>query len=179
VSDTPRDPEQGLIARCLDGDDAAWRALVARYQSLVYSVIRLYFRESAAADDLFQEVCVELYRRLDTIRDLRALPAWLITVTRRKCGQAIGSASDWHAVEADTIAEVDKHIPAIERRFWIEQGMADLGPRDRMLIDALYLDPDQPSYEEIAKRLSMPVSSIGPTRARCLEKLRQRMSELA
>lgn len=143
-----------------------------RYQALIYSIARLYFRPGSA-DDIFQEVCMELYRRLDTLHDVQSLPAWLITVTRRKCANAIGRTADFEEIEVDTLPVVDQRIPEIENRFWIERSLAVLSDRERSLIQALYFDSDQPSYAEIAARLGMPVASIGPTRARCLEKLRK------
>lgn len=165
--------ERALVSRCLSGDADGWHELVLLYQSLIYSVARIHFRDPSLADDIFQDVCLELYRRLETIRDVQALPAWLITVTRRKSQQALDNSPEWSDVDADNIALMDQRVAAIEKRFWIEQALNQLSARDRRLIEALYFDPNQPSYEEIASRLNMPVASIGPTRARCLEKLRK------
>ena len=116
---------------------------------------------------------MELFRRLDTINDLQSLPAWLITVTRRKCSQAIGRLADHEDVDAHDLSTVDRRLRAVEERFWIERAMDQLSERERQLIAALYFDADQPSYSEISTRLDIPVASIGPTRARCLEKLRK------
>jgi len=160
-----------LVELCLSGDKAAWEALVRRYQRLIYSVSRAYFR-NVVADDVFQDVCLELYRHLETIRDVRSLPSWLITVTRRTCGKALANISDWEEVDAESLADIDQKIPAIENRFWLEQVLSSLSERDRELITCLYLDPDQPTYAEISEKLQIPVASIGPTRARSLEKLR-------
>lgn len=163
--------DTALVKRCLAGDSTAWETLVMRYQRLIYSVARAYFR-NGIADDVFQDVCLELYRRLDTVRDVQSLPAWIITVTKRICGKALANISDWEDVDSESLANIDKKIPAIENRFWLEQVLDTLSNRDRDLIECLYLDPDQPSYAEIADKLDIPVASIGPTRARSLEKLR-------
>ena len=165
--------EATLVSRCLSGEAAAWQEIVLRYQRLIYSVARLHFRNPAIADDVFQDVCLELYRRLDSIRDVKALPAWLITVTRRKCAKALKDRLEWTDVDAENMPVIEQKIAAVEKRFWIEKALTRLSDRDQALIEALYFDPDQPSYEDIASRLKMPVSSIGPTRARCLEKLRK------
>lgn len=162
-----------LVASCLAGDQKAWVSLVSRYENLVYSVIRLHFRASRAADDVFQDVWLEVYKNLHSVRDLQALPAWIITVTRRNCSKAL-SQTDWSFIEAETLPEVDERLPAIENRFWLEKAMQDLSDRDRVLIHALYLDPDQPSYQEISTKLDIAVASIGPTRSRCLEKIRRK-----
>jgi RNA polymerase sigma factor (sigma-70 family) len=161
-----------LVSQCLRGDAGAWKALVTRYENLIYSVARVHFRESAAADDVFQDVCTELYRRLETIEDIQALPKWLITVTRRKSRQAMTRA-EWSDMDPSDIATSDQQVTAVEHRFWIEQALGQLSDREQKLIEALYLDPAQPTYLQISERLDMPVASIGPTRARCLKKLRQ------
>lgn len=165
--------DKALIAKCLAGDGASWAQLIERYQRLIYSIARVYFRGNAA-DDVFQDVCLELYKQLDAIRDVQSLPAWLITVTRRACNKALSNNRDWQDIEDANLSEADKRITAIEDRFWLEQAMTDLSERDSQLIHSLYFDPQQPSYDDIAERLNMPVASIGPTRARILKKLKER-----
>src|SRR5438105_2106291 len=73
-----------LIGRCLDGDQAAWRELVQKYQRLVYSVARTVCPQTEDVPDVFQQVWMELYQQLSALRHIEALPAWLITVTKRK-----------------------------------------------------------------------------------------------
>ncbi|MFN3236829.1 MAG: RNA polymerase sigma factor [Pseudomonadales bacterium] len=164
--------DRELVAKCLAGDESAWHKLIDRYQKLIYSVARIYFK-SGAADDVFQDVCLELYKHLDSVRDIQSLPAWLITVTKRACQKAMNKINDWQDIEEANLSEVDKRITAIEQRFWLEQVIGILSDRDSQLIQALYLDPAQPSYEEISTQLNIPTSSIGPTRARILKKLRE------
>lgn len=168
-----RDDDETLVQLCLAGDQRAWRLLVLKYQRLIYSIARAWFHDRELADDVFQEVCVQLLRRLNTLQDVKALPAWLITVTRRQCSKL--QAEDKNRSETDSdlesIAAKDRRITQIEDRFEIERAMKRLSKREQALIQALYLDPGQPSYAEIAERLGMPEASIGPTRARCLKKL--------
>src|SRR3989442_13048642 len=73
-----------LIERCIKGDQAAWKALVTRYQRLIYSVAHLLCPAEEEASDIFQQVWLELYQQLGELRSVEALPAWLITVTRRR-----------------------------------------------------------------------------------------------
>ena len=164
-----------LVKQCRQGDESAWQTLVERYQRLVYSIIRLHFHESGTADDIFQDVWMELFKRLDSITDDQALPAWLMTVTRRKCSQAIGRV-DWQDIDVDTLETVDQRMPSIENRFWIDQAMSVLNEKEHTLIQLLYLG-DSLSYEEVSVRLDMPVASIGPTRARALQKLKSAFEE--
>ena len=174
-----RDTDHALVRLCLSGDERAWRALVMKYQRLIYSVTRAYFRDDEIADDVFQDVCAELLRRLETLRDVQALPAWLMTVTRRRCSQMYAQRLDAADgdMQPDHLAGVDRRIHQIEQRFSIERCLTLLSDKEQALIRALYLDPQQPSYAEIAARLDIPVSSIGPTRARSLAKLNRYLNE--
>jgi len=118
---------------------------------------------------------MELYQRLPELRDAETLPAWLITVTRRQAVLALKSRKGLVPLN-DEHPDVEDHITWIENEHIVERAMLDLPERCRMLIDLLYLHPAQLSYAVVAARLGMPVSSIGPTRARCLAKLRKLLS---
>jgi RNA polymerase sigma factor (sigma-70 family) len=76
--------DNDLIERCIKGDEAAWRDLVKRYQRLVYSVAHVICRQSDDVSDVFQQVWLDLYQSLSDLRNVEALPAWLITVTKRR-----------------------------------------------------------------------------------------------
>ncbi|MEN3334876.1 MAG: hypothetical protein V7641_4241, partial [Blastocatellia bacterium] len=82
--ETAQREDHALVAACLAGDSAAWEALVARYQRLVYS-IPLKARLSADdAADIFQSVWLKLYEKLASLRDHEKLSSWLITTTTRE-----------------------------------------------------------------------------------------------
>jgi RNA polymerase sigma factor (sigma-70 family) len=168
-------PHSELVARCLSGDEGAWAELIERYQRLIYSVAYTLSESSEDAADVFQQVCLELYQRLHQLRDVETLPAWLITVTRRQAGAVLKSRKGFVAISEEH-PHVDERIGAIENEYLVERALLDLPERCRTMIDLLYRHPSQPSYAEIAQRLGIPVSSIGPTRARCLEKLRKLLS---
>jgi len=164
-----------LIKGCLGGDQTAWNELIERYERLIYSVARTFCQSREDASDVFQQVCLELYQRLSELRDHETLPAWLITVTRRQVAAMLKSRKTLVPLDDDHLAAEDR-IAWIENEHLVERAMLDLSERCRLLIDMLYLDPSQLSYVAIARQLGMPVSSIGPTRARCLEKLRKLLS---
>ncbi|MBL9148707.1 MAG: sigma-70 family RNA polymerase sigma factor [Phycisphaerae bacterium] len=172
-------PSDGdLIRACCDGSDAAWRTLVARYERLVYSVIRRLGVPDEITDDVFQEVWMGLLRQLPLLRHEPALPRWLITTTRRI---AIRLATRHRrrsagAASADTIdtsacnAEDDAFVARMEEAQLVSEALAKLEPRCRDLLMALVRDDDVP-YAAISRQLEMPVGSIGPKRARCLQQL--------
>jgi RNA polymerase sigma factor (sigma-70 family) len=170
-----------LVARAKDGDQQAWDALVERHAPLIWSICRRYRLGSADAEDAAQAVWLRLVDQLDKIRDPAAIAGWLATTTRRECCRALRAARRPQAARPapDTETIPDQHAPtaehdllAAERHQALRQALAQLTPRERQLIAILTADPPVP-YAEISARLSIPVGSIGPTRARCLDKLRR------
>ena len=156
--------ENELISRCLDGDQAAWRELLQKYQRLVYSIARTVCPHTDDASDVFQQVWMELYQQLPRLRNIEALPAWLITVTKRK---AYSVARSKHAAELldEDLSDFSQSLTAIENEHAVERALDQMPRRCRRLIDLLYFRIDEPSYAEIAKAMDMPIPSIGPTRA--------------
>jgi RNA polymerase sigma factor (sigma-70 family) len=164
--------DNDLIGRCGRGDQAAWKELVTRYQRLVYSVAYALCPPGEDVSDVFQQVWLELYQHLADLRNVEALPAWLITVTKRRTYALIRSRKGSEPLD-DEIPDLSTQLNQIEHEHTIERALAQLPDRCRKLIDLLYFDPREPSYVEIAQTMGMPEASIGPTRARCLEKLRK------
>lgn len=170
-----------LVQACLTGNQSAWDELVERYARLVYSIPRRYRLEPADADDVFQAVFLQLFRQLAALREHDRLSSWLITTAHRESWR-IGRRSQ-HGVDLDSIiSDVGSPDPEAavtwERQHLVRQGLAELGGRCERLLTALFLDPDHPDYERIALQLRIPVGSIGPTRARCFEKLEKILRRL-
>ncbi len=175
-----RDPD--LVRRCLDGDRAAWSALLARYGDLVHSVCRGAGLDEAAGADVFQDVCVLLWKRLPRLRRTDRLLPWLATTTRRAAWRAKrrgkARAARQRAVarpERAADASPEAALRTIEEEQAVRQAFASLGESCRRLLKALYFEGRTPSYAEVARRLGIPKGSIGPTRQRCLEGLRREL----
>ncbi len=172
IDSTTTDPD--LIQACLNGDEPAWKELVARYGRLVYSIPFRYGLGAADADDIFQNVFIIVHRRLETLKDQTLLAPWLITVTARETQRWCKRTRD-HSPLDDTAA--DSAEPPLERvqqwelQYAVHQALAQLEPRCRELLTALFLDGHPASYQEISARLGLTNGSIGPTRARCFKKL--------
>ncbi len=173
---TRTDPE--LIAMCLGGDGLAWEALIMRYRRLIYSVPARFMFPSADASDVFQAVCLKLIEHLHQLKDESKLSAWLITTTTRQCihlkalkVREVTTDEDFEepAAPGDNIEELRI---LTEQEQTVREAVNQLPQRCRSLIELLYFDPKSLSYEEISIQSGMPVPSIGPTRARCLEKLK-------
>lgn len=182
--------DQTLVRQCLDGTEAAWEELIRRYRRLMYSIpVRSGLGEEAAAD-VFQSVCLRLLEHLPRLKDHEKLASWIITTTTRESWRVshrsrreapIGEGGDPdpdmpirpEVIDSSPIAD-EQHL-ALERQATVRRAVDELSERCRDLLELLYFVEDRPSYEEISRRLEMPVPSIGPTRARCLEKLRKIM----
>lgn len=164
--------DRELVKRCLRKDHKAWGELIDRYQRLVYSVAnRLCAPDDVS--DVFQEVWLECYQRLPELRNIDALPAWLITVTRRRAYSISRTRERSRPIEEEELPDHSNVIECIEREHELERALSELSGHCRQLIELLYFEVAEPSYAQVSVRMGMPIPSIGPTRGRCLEKLRK------
>jgi RNA polymerase sigma factor (sigma-70 family) len=174
-------PDQSLLQACRRGDARAWQQILDRYERLVYSIPLNFGLRHSDADDVAQTTFTALLKSLDSIQDEERLGAWLATVARRQTWKLVErrrrESPDDHA-SLDRISTDDDARAAVERLEWLHQGLALMEPRCRDLLSALYLDDSEPAYTEVAEKFGVPVGSIGPTRARCLQKLRTHLETL-
>jgi RNA polymerase sigma factor (sigma-70 family) len=170
-----------LVTRARNGDRQAWDALVERHAPLIWTICRCYRLGGTDAEDVAQDVWLQLVRQLDNIRHPAAIAGWLATTTRRECYRALSAArrlqTPWQALDTETVPDqqtptAEQELLAAERHAALREALAQLAPRDQQLIAILTADPPVP-YTEISARLGIPVGSIGPTRRRCLDKLRR------
>jgi RNA polymerase sigma factor (sigma-70 family) len=170
-----------LVACARDGDPQAWDALVERYSPLIWSICRKYRLDRADADDVGQSVWLHLVNQLGKIREPAALAGWLATTTRRECGRLVRAAHGPHSVvyalDAENMADeqadaAEQEVLAAERHAALRAAFTYLSPECQRLVTMLTADPPVP-YAEISARLAMPVGSIGPTRSRCLDRMRR------
>lgn len=175
-----------LLHRCRAGDQRAWEALILRYERLVFSIPLNLGLDREEAGDIMQSTFTELLDSLDRIREGEHLGAWLATVARRLAWRARGrSRQDQHHLsvalhdptESETGIEV-AFTDAVARHDWILEGVLALDDPCRELLTLLYLDPRQPTYDEVAELLGRPRGSIGPQRGRCLARLRTILQQL-
>ena len=167
--------------RAKKGDARSWDALVDHFQNLVYSVARRTGLDANDASDVFQLTFVALYKNLDRIENPETLAKWLsVTASRESLKLKRVSARYVHEQEDgpsldDTLADEEdsaerQATDAVEAEYW-RLAVQRLGGRCEQLLSALYFD--ERSYEEITADLGIPMGAIGPTRARCLEKLKK------
>jgi len=165
-----------LLARASAGDEAAWRELVARYQALVFQVIRAHRIEAQAGEDLFQEVFLRLHRHAHRIQDPDALTRWIAVTARNVCLDYLERLARERGRPIDADAPdpspgADDVLDRSEEAQQVREALAGLPDRCRELLHILYFETDEPDYRRAAERLGMPLGSVGPTRQRCLERL--------
>lgn len=186
---TGETPDTVLISRCVEGDEGAWESLVRRYANLVYAIASRAGLSDDEAADAFQAVFVIVWRNLDLLDEPQAFAGWLATIARRETWRiARGRRRRRERVEqmaADPAGEVLPAMPApadealdrAERAALVQHAVEGLDGRCREMLTILFWETPTPPYEEVAGRIGMPLGSLGPTRARCLEKLRSRLEE--
>jgi RNA polymerase sigma factor (sigma-70 family) len=174
-----------LVARCRAGSQVAWRALVERFQRLIYTVPRRAGLDEHAAGDVFQATFARLFEHLDRLQQPERVQAWLVTTARRETLRWLAERSrpqvsagggdeddDPLAAVPDPSPLPDALLDDLQQQHRLRQALARLDERSRTLLELLFLADPSPPYAEIAARLGMPEGSIGPTRARALQKLR-------
>ena len=179
-------PSDGkLVLACRRGDPEAWEGLVNRYQRLIYSIPRRSGMDEDQAAEVFQRTFVKLLEHLDRIEQPERIRAWLVTTARRETWRLIRqqrseeSFSDTddadseisHETVSDDALLPDEALERLEEQHLVRTAIAAMDERCRKLLALLYYRPDPPPYAEIAATLDMPEGSLGPTRARCLQKL--------
>lgn len=170
-----------LISACRAGQANAWEELVIRYERLVFSIALSYGLSRDDAADVAQTTFLALFRSLAKLSQDTRLSAWLATVAHRQTRRILQSRRHEYP---DALDLLDERSPTIgqpgsnpmerwELVEWLDYGLTSLNERCRRLLLALYFDSSEPSYADVASRLGLPIGSIGPNRARCLEQLKQ------
>lgn len=186
-----QDDDATLVSRCRNGDAAAWTALVQRYQRLVYAIVLRMGLDEHAAADVFQTVFTRLLQHLNRIADPQRLQAWIVTTAKRESllqrqqGRRTvsmtrdddegGDGSEWDIADDGPLP--GQALDALQQAHQLRLALDGLDERCRTLLMLVFRDDDDTlAYDEVARRMAMPVGSIGPTRARCLDKLRKRVT---
>ncbi len=167
-----------LVTSARDGDSASWDAVVDRFLPLVHRVISNYRLSSADAADVNQTVWLRLVEHVGELREPAALAGWIVTTARRESLRLLEARSrslpvDPQAATLDVVDDEDvaEGLLRDERAQALREALNELPAERRELLALLSTDPPT-SYDEISRRLGIPVGSIGPTRARALAQLR-------
>jgi RNA polymerase sigma factor (sigma-70 family) len=169
-----------LVRAAAAGDQRAWEHLIGRFGGLVWSVARAHGLSQADAADVSQTAWLRLVEHLHRLRDPERVGTWLASTARHEALRTLRRARRQVPVGDD--AELEGSGPpaespegrtlAAERSDILWRAFAGLPPRCQTLLRVLMADPS-PSYQQVAAAMDMPIGSIGPTRGRCLERLRE------
>jgi RNA polymerase sigma factor (sigma-70 family) len=168
-----------LVRRAAAGDRGAWESLVDKYARLIWSItVEFKLNESDAAD-VVQTTWLRLLQHIDRIQYPDRIASWLAATARNECLRSLAARKrvvlGHDDVELDNAVahgpEVDERLLADERDQVVRDALSHLPRRWQRLLEMLMADPPVP-YTEISDELGLPVGSIGPTRGRCLARLR-------
>jgi RNA polymerase sigma factor (sigma-70 family) len=169
-----------LVRAAAAGDQRAWEHLIGRFGGLVWSVARAHGLSQADAADVSQTAWLRLVEHLHRLRDPERVGTWLASTARHEALRTLRRARRQVPVGDD--AELEGSGPpaespegrtlAAERSDILWRAFAGLPPRCQTLLRVLMADPS-PSYQQVAAAMGIPIGSIGPTRGRCLERLRE------
>lgn len=182
----PRKPfertDREILGACREGDARAWREIVRRYSRLVLGVPRSMGLQADDADEVFQLTFSALFRTLSRLREPDRVEAWLVTASRRASLRILRDqrrrtrlALSSHADDPDrTAPAADERIERLRERERVARALRSLSEPCRSFLTAMFSDQGG-SYRELAARLGLAVGTLGSQRARCLERLRQRL----
>lgn len=172
-----------LLLRAAAGERTAWNALVERFADMVWSVARSFRLDDATAKDVTQTVWLKLVENIDRIDDPERLPGWLATTCRREALRVARARDRQIPTEfeydvADTAALPDDLLIDDEENRMVVRAFAAIDEACRQLLRLLTVEPAL-SYEEVAELTGRPIGSLGPTRSRCLDKLKAAISRIS
>jgi RNA polymerase sigma factor (sigma-70 family) len=168
-----------LMRRAANGDHRAWEQLVDRFGRLIWSITRDFKLVESDAADVFQTTWMRLIEHIDRIEHADRVGSWLAATARNECLRSLAVrkrlvlADEDHSFDGPAAhePEIDEALLAAERAGVVREAMTHLPRRWQRLMEMLMADPPA-SYAEISDELGLPVGSIGPTRGRCLARLR-------
>jgi RNA polymerase sigma factor (sigma-70 family) len=168
-----------LVRRAAMGDRLAWEHLVDQYSRLIWAITRDFKLPESDAADVVQVTWLRLLEHIYRIEHPDRIGSWLATTARHECLRHVAARSRVTLFPDDEVAlantvhqpEVDERLLADERAEAVRDALSRLPWRWQKLLELLMADPPTP-YTDISSQLGLPIGSIGPTRRRCLERLR-------
>ena len=178
-----------LIRECRTGSQAAWDELVMRYQRLIFAIPRRAGLSEEQASDVFQEVFLTLFEKLDEIEQPDRIRSWIVTTAKFKTWAVVRGSKGLYSPESEEEMEhemanlpdsaplADDRLIELEQQHLIRTALNKLEERCQKILSMLYLSNAGASYSEVAKVVGVGETSISPLRSRCLKKLEKLLSE--
>ena len=168
-----------LVRRAAEGDRCAWERLVDQYARLIWAITRDFKLGESDAADVSQVTWLRLLENLHKIQNPDRVGSWLAATARNECLRCLAARKRVVLAEDDIVLEggvtpepeVDERLLLAERSQIVREALSRLPWRWQRMLELLMADPPA-SYAEISEQLALPIGSIGPTRSRCLARLR-------
>lgn len=170
-----------LIHNCLQGDESAWEELVEKISPAIFSVCRMMRLSTEESLDIFGQVSYLLLHNLSNLKSTDKLVGYVSMITRREILRVLRRKKLFDKIDPEIIKSIsvtefktpDELLANSKKMEMLMTAILELPEKEYKLIWHLFLDESEPSYEEIAEKLQIPVASIGPTRLRSLKKLQK------
>ena len=178
-----------LIRQCRDGRQDAWDKLVSRYQRLIYAIPRRAGLNDEQAADVFQDVFLTLFEKLDEIEQPEKIRSWIVTTAKFKTWAVVRGSKGFFSPESEEEMEqemanltdaaplADDQLVELEQQHLIRTALAQLEERCQKILSMLYLADNTASYVEVAQAVGVGETSISPLRSRCLKKLEKLLTK--
>ncbi|MGH3933611.1 MAG: RNA polymerase sigma factor [Pseudonocardiaceae bacterium] len=172
-----------LLLGVSHGDPASWDEVLRRYGKLVFAAVRPFRLQKADALDAVQMTWLRLAENAHRVQFPERLGGWLVTTARRECLHILRQAKaapDLIDVGAGTVADPsmgpERHVINADTTRIVWKLVDELPSRQRTVLRTLFTD-SPPTYAEAARVVRIPPGGIGPTRARALRQLRDKLDE--
>jgi len=172
-----------LVKLCRSGNENAWNELVERYQRLIFAIPRRAGLSEEQASDVFQEVFMTLFEKLDEIEQPDRIRSWLVTTAKFKTWGTVRGEKGFYSPDTEEEMELemaslpdksplaDDALIELEQQHLIRTALKELEERCQKILSMIYLRDSAASYAEVAKAIGVGETSISPLRSRCLKKL--------
>ncbi len=174
-----------LVKACRGGSETAWNELVERFQRLIITIPRRAGLSEEQSADVFQEVFLTLFEKLDEIEQPEKIRSWLVTTAKFKTWGAMRGAKNLYSPATDEEMEAemanlsdaaplaDERLIELEQQHQIRTALKQMDEKCRAILSMIYLRDTAASYAEVGKAIGVGETSISPLRSRCLKKLGQ------
>jgi RNA polymerase sigma factor (sigma-70 family) len=178
-----------LVRECRAGNQRAWDEFVARYQRLIYAIPRRAGLTDEQAADVFQEVFLTLFEKLEEIQQPEKIRSWIVTTAKFKTWATVRGSKGLYSPEteeemeqemaniADASPLADEMLIEVEQQHLIRTALKQLEERCQKILSMLYLSVAAASYSEVAEAVGVGETSISPLRSRCLKKLEKLLAK--
>jgi RNA polymerase sigma factor (sigma-70 family) len=181
--------DAALVSECRNGSKRAWEVFVRRFQRLIYTVPRRAGLSDEQAADVFQIVFSKAFEHLESITQPDRIQAWLVTTAKRESLALLRDRRSTVSIgepeeEGGEVYDVPDENPlpeelleSLQLQHELHEAVKLLDPKSQEFVKLVFLQDEPLPYSEIAARLGISEGSIGPTRTRCLEKLRSALNK--